>query len=326
MQSVTSRGWLHSPISWGAGGLILATLVALILGYLHYNPPGRDTLVTFYTDDAASLRVGDEVRMAGITVGNVASLSLERDQVKVSARVENDAVVGSESQIEVRLLTVVGGYYVNLISMGDFPLGSNTIPKERVRMPYNLVTALTDSTKITQAVAPQPIAESLDQIAQGLTGANVQVVSNVIEGGNQLMATIDRQRGQITKILDLSDEYIRALSGYREQFTHLVRQISLVTQTLVIYNTGVGTTIDGIGEVLLALKPVGDFYEGHRIEFITKMREYLHRGKLFVERNGLTIRALRRLKNVFDRILNAQNASPGLLATDLCVPVPGSGC
>jgi phospholipid/cholesterol/gamma-HCH transport system substrate-binding protein len=40
----------------------------------------------------------------------------------------------------------------------------------------------------------------------------------------------------------------------------------------------------------------------------------------------VTIRALQRVQNLMDRVLDAQNAPPGLLATDLCMPLPGSAC
>lgn len=130
----------------------------------------------------------------------------------------------------------------------------------------------------------------------------------------------------MTKILNLSDEYIRALSNYRDKFAQLVRKVSILTQTMVIYNRGLSQTLQGLGDVLLALKPLGDFYEAHRIEFIERVRDFLERGRLFVERNGLTIRVLKRTQNLLDRVLNAQNADPGLLATDLCVPIPGSTC
>jgi phospholipid/cholesterol/gamma-HCH transport system substrate-binding protein len=210
--------------------------------------------------------------------------------------------------------------------MGNTRLGAETIPLSRVTMPYSLVRTLTDTTKITQNVNTAPVNESLNQISQGLTGTNVQVVATTINAGNALMSTVERQRGQVTKILDLSDEYIRSLSNYRDKFEQLMRKVAILTQTLVIYNKGFSQTLQGLGDVLLALKPIGDFYESHRLEFIEKVRDYLAKGRLFVERNGLTIRALKRTQNLFDRILDAQNAEPGLLATDLCVPVPGSAC
>jgi phospholipid/cholesterol/gamma-HCH transport system substrate-binding protein len=45
-----------------------------------------------------------------------------------------------------------------------------------------------------------------------------------------------------------------------------------------------------------------------------------------VARNGLTVRGVPRLQNLFNRIFDAQNAPPGLLASDLCIPVPGAPC
>jgi phospholipid/cholesterol/gamma-HCH transport system substrate-binding protein len=326
MQSLKSMKVLRNPITWGVGGIAFATVVALVMAYIYLNPPGQTKIVSFYTDDAASIHPGDDVRMAGITVGKVKDLSLERNQVLVKARVDDDAFVGNQSQIDVRMLTVVGGYYVNLASIGDTPLGADAIPLSRVTMPYNLIRALTDSTKITENVNTKPINESLNQIQQGLTDTNTEVVSSVINSGNALMSTMERQRGQVTKILNLSNEYIQAMSSYRDKFAQLIRKISIVTQTLVLYNTGLGNTLEGLGDAIAALKPIADFEDGHRVEFVEKAREFLDRGRLFVERNGLTIRALKRVQNLFDRVLDAQNARPALLATDLCMPIPGSPC
>jgi phospholipid/cholesterol/gamma-HCH transport system substrate-binding protein len=326
MQSLRSVKIFRNPITWGAGALVFATVVALVLAHIYYNPPDRNKIVSFYTDDAASIRPGEEVRMAGIAVGTVTDLSLEPHQVLVKARVNDDAFVGDQSQVDVRMLTIVGGYYVNLASMGATPLGTRTIPLARVTMPYSLVRALTDTTKITQNVNTAPVKESLNQLSEGLTGTNIQAVSAVIDAGNALMSTVERQRGQVTKILNLTDEYIKSLSGYREKFAELVRKASILIQTIGLYNQALAGTLKGLGQVLLALKPLGDFYNGHRLWFIEKVRNYLTEGRMFVERNGLTIRVLKRVQNLADRVMDAENADPGLLATDLCMPTPASPC
>lgn len=326
MQSLKRTHVLRNPITWGAGGIVFALVVTLVMAYVYLHPPGQSKLVTFYTDDAASIRVGNQVRMAGIAVGKVERLALDEDEVRVTARVNDDAFVGDQSQVDVRMLTVVGGYYVNLVSIGDTSLGGGAIPQNRVTMPYSLIRALTDTTKLTENVNAAPLNESLNQLEQGISGTNVKVVSTVVDAGNAIMSTVERQRGQMTEILDMSDEYIRSLAAYRDKFDQLIRKVSILVQTLMLYNGGMQNTINGLGTVLMQLKPVGDFYEGHRVEFIEKVREYLYRGRLFVERNGLTIRALKRVQNLFDRILDAQNASPVLLATDICMPIPGSPC
>jgi phospholipid/cholesterol/gamma-HCH transport system substrate-binding protein len=326
MQSLRSNRVLNSPLAWGASAMVIAVIIGLVLAYIHVNPPGKGQVVSFYTDDANAVRTGEEVRMAGVKVGTVSALKLEPNRVLVTTKIDDTAFVGDQSQIDVRMLTIVGGYYVNLASMGNAKLGDQVIPFSRVKMPYSLMQTLTDTTKITKNVAPKPINESLNQISTGLTGTNVQVISSTVAAGNALMSTVERQRGQVTKILNLSDEYIESLNNYRDKLASLVRKLSILTQTLVIYNGGFEQTTRGLGDVLMALKPVVDFYDGHRLQFIEKVRDFLYRGRLFVERNGLTIRLLKRMQNLADRVLNAENADPGLLATDLCVPTPGSAC
>jgi phospholipid/cholesterol/gamma-HCH transport system substrate-binding protein len=316
---------LRSPITWGVAALAILTALALAAALLYVSPPGQKT-VSFYTDDAASIRPGDEVRIAGITVGTVKDLSLEPDRVRVRARVDNTAFVGNKSQIQVRMLTVVGGYYVNLVSLGDTPLGADPIPLERVIMPYSLIRALTDATKITENVDTKPINESLNEIQSGLRGDNVDSLTAVINAGNALMSTIDRQRGQVTAILNLTDEYIQSLSNFRETLKQMIRKIAILEQTLVLYSKGFGAALNGVGDILLALKPVGDFYDNHRNDFLEKVREWQHRARLWIERNGVIVRILKRVRDHIERVLDAQNATPELLATDLCIPVPGSPC
>ena len=132
---------LRSPTLWGTGALAVLAAVALVAATLYLNPPAQKS-VTFYTTDAATVRPGDQVRIAGISVGTVKDLALEGNRVRVRAQVEDSAFVGDQSQIQVRMLTVVGGYYVNIVSLGGSPLGSRPIPQERVTMPYNLMQTL----------------------------------------------------------------------------------------------------------------------------------------------------------------------------------------
>lgn len=291
------------------------------------SPPNQRSVV-FYTDDAASVRPGDGVRIAGITVGKVEDMAIEPNRVRIHASVEKDAFVGDQSQVQVRMLTVVGGYYVNLVSLGDKPLGDKPIPVDRVTMPYNLMKTLADSTKITEHIDPKPIRQSLDEIQAGLNGgANVDTLSAVISAGDALTQTIDRQRGQVSEILDLSDEYIEALANYRDKLKELVSKVAILEQTLVLYGKGFASSLKGLGEVSDAfLVPLGKFWVNHREEFIQKVREWQNRVRRWVDNNSRIVPRLRRVRDKIERVLDAQNARPELLATDLCIPMPGSPC
>ena len=322
MQSLTL--W-RNPMAWGAVALAVLTAVALLAAWVYVSPPGQRT-VTFYTDDAASVRPGDEVRIAGITVGKVKDLSLQWDRVRVRARVDDSAFVGNKSQIEVRMLTVVGGYYIDLISLGGQQLGDDAIPAERVTMPYSLIRSLNDATKITDNIDTKPINESLDEIQRGLQGRNIESLNAVVDAGNTVMSTIDRQRGQITTILNLTDEYIQQLSEIRGELKTIVEKVAIVQATLEIYSKGFGASLFGLGQAIEALKPLGVFYDHHQAEFREKVHNFLIKGRLWINRNGVIVRGLRDIQRHIERVLDVEQAGPELLASDLCIPMPGSPC
>jgi phospholipid/cholesterol/gamma-HCH transport system substrate-binding protein len=316
---------LRNPTLWGTGALAIVAVGALVAALLYTSPPGQK-IFTFYTQDAASIHPGDQVRIAGIHVGKVKDLSLESDRVLVRAQVDHNAFVGDQSQVEVRMLTVVGGYYVSIMSLGDRPLGPKPIPLERVTMPYNLMRTITDTTKITEHVEPKPIKESLDQIAKGLTGTNLETVSAVIDAGNRLMSTIDKQRGQVTKILNLSNEYIQTLSDSSDLLRSVVRKVAILEQALDLYSRGFRDSVVGLADTVDALAPVVTLYMNDREKFLRKVRDLEEKARFWAERNGVIVRALRLGRNKIERVLDAQNAPPELLATDLCIPIPGSPC
>lgn len=312
---------------WGVTAITLTAVVGLVVALLYINPP-RQQEVTFYTDDAVSVHPGDTVRIAGIIVGKVKDLEIEPNLVRVRASVDSSAFVGDQSQIEVRMLTVVGGYYVTILSLGDRPLGSKVIPLERVTMPYSLIRTLSDTTKITENVAAQPLNESINQVQAGLTGTNTDVATQILNAGNAITKIMESQRGQLSTILETSNEYIRRLNDNRELLEYLIQRVSILQQTLVLYGKGFGRAIEGLGEIGQRLEPLTKFYMPHRDDFLARVRGILGEFQAIADRNGVVVRVLDRIRGRMERTLDAQNNStrPELYATDLCIPTEGSRC
>jgi phospholipid/cholesterol/gamma-HCH transport system substrate-binding protein len=326
MQSVMKP--LRNPMFLGVAALALVTVIGMVVAWVYISPP-NERIVAFYTDDAAAINPGDTVRIAGITVGKVKDLSIEPRQVLVRASVDRDAFVGDQSQVEVRMLTVVGGYYVTINSLGDAPLGSRRIPLERVTMPYSLIRALADTTKVTNGVAARPINESLNQMQHGLTGTNPDAVTELLNAGEGFTRTLERQRGQISSVLEFSNEYISRLNGDREMLEYLISRIAILEETLVVYGKGFAGALDGLGRVGRgALEPLTHFYMPHRQDFLARVRGVLGEFQTIADRNGVTVRVLRRIRERMETTLAAQNngTPPELLATDLCIPTEGSRC
>jgi hypothetical protein len=140
------------------------------------------------------------------------------------------------------------------------------------------------------------------------------------------MSTIDRQRGQVTAILNLSDEWIRSLKNFEGPLRVLVRRISILEATLNIYSTGFGAGIQGLNDLINSLAPALLFYRHHHDEMVERLRRFIAKATDWVNRQGVIIRSLRLIRNKVERVLDAQGAPPELLATDMCFPTPGSPC
>jgi phospholipid/cholesterol/gamma-HCH transport system substrate-binding protein len=316
---------LRDPRLWGVSALALATVVGLLAAMVYATPPGNKT-ISFYTADASSISPGLTVRIGGFTIGKVKDMSIEPEQVRVRATVDGDAFIGDQSSVEVRMLTVVGGYYVDIDSLGDSPLGDKVIPAERVTLPYSLVRALTDTTKLTKNVETTPINESLNQVQQGLTGSNLETISSVMDAGTKLTDALERQRGQITAILNLSDEWLQKLANYRGQLQGMLDKISILEQTLVLYGKNFGLAMMGLGDIVEHIQGLGPFYLNHREEFLAKFIHWQQTARTWADRSGLIVRILRRTRDRMMTTLDRQNAPRELLATDLCIPLPESPC
>ncbi|MCV7193108.1 MlaD family protein [Mycolicibacterium brumae] len=318
---------LREPLWWGVATIALASIIAVVVAWVYIAPPNRQQ-VTFFTDDAASIAAGDTVRVAGINVGTVKKVSLEPEQVRVDLTVDDDVFIGDQTQVEVRMLTVVGGYFVTLLPLGDRELGRQPIPVQRVTMPYSLIRTLSDATKITDNVSTRPVKESLDQLQSGLAGENSQILAKIIDAGDSVSQVLERQRGQLTSILSMSNEYISTMLDNRELIEYLITRIAILEQTLVLYGDGFAGSLVGLGKVVDKIFPLIPFYFEHRQDFINRVRGVLGEFQSLADRNGVTVRWLRGIRGAMQRTLDAQNAGtpPQLLATDLCFPVEGRIC
>lgn len=316
---------------WGAGGLAVFAIICAVAGLMYAAPPGQQPVV-FYTDDAISIHKGDTVRIAGIVVGKVQDLALEANRIRVRASVERAAFVGDESQIEVRMLTVVGGYYVTIVPLGDKPLGNKPIPRERVTLPYSLIQVLSDTTKVTEHVTTKPIEDSIDQLQHGVTDKNADVVTELLRTGNKLTESLQRQRGQISAILDMSNEYIGRLNDNQQLVEYMVDRIAVIEETLSLYRKGFAGAIAEFGEVLRRLEEPLHMYMDHRTDWLQRMQGLLNEFQAIADRrgnaSGYLQRILRRIRYRMELSLDQQDADtrPELLATDLCIPVEGSPC
>jgi phospholipid/cholesterol/gamma-HCH transport system substrate-binding protein len=108
----------RNPVAVAAVGLVILGLI-VYLAFNANNLPliGGGTGYTAYFTESAGLSPGNEVRVAGVTVGRVTGVSLAGNAVKVTFVVKN-TWVGDASTVAIDIKTILGAKYLALDPVG----------------------------------------------------------------------------------------------------------------------------------------------------------------------------------------------------------------
>lgn len=93
------------------GMVVLAAIFEMLAGRTTFLR-GYDLHALF--DNSAQLQQGDEVRLAGVLVGEVASLQLDPEGVRVRLRIRPGVTVRSDAVASIRMRGLLGQNYVHL--------------------------------------------------------------------------------------------------------------------------------------------------------------------------------------------------------------------
>ncbi|MFE3546861.1 MlaD family protein [Nocardia sp. NPDC059177] len=215
----------------GIIGLGLVVLFVIGAGIVYVVPLGKHTY-TAELSEAQSVREGDDVRLAGISVGSVTSLELKPDKVIMEFTVNDNVFVGDQTSLDVRMLTVVGGHYVALYPAGTAPLGDTPIPADRIRLPYSLIETFQDATTPLAAVDGDTVRENL-AAANSAIEAAPEALRGTLDTVGTYVDMLARQRSQVSKSIAILDEYISMYDGAKSDLGRLMNNVNLLEDLLL---------------------------------------------------------------------------------------------
>ncbi|WP_319456971.1 MULTISPECIES: MCE family protein [unclassified Mycobacterium] len=172
---------------------------------------------------AAQIRPGDQVTVAGISVGAVKGVELAGDHVVVSFKVSDDVRLGRDTQAAIKLTTLLGSRYLELSPAGDGDLDHNTIGMANTSVPYDLQKAVADATTTFEQVDGDRIADSLTTLAGGLTGVP-EALPEALDNIKSLAAIISGRRDQIGSLLSSVDTITTMIRNQKANLGSLVQQ------------------------------------------------------------------------------------------------------
>jgi phospholipid/cholesterol/gamma-HCH transport system substrate-binding protein len=234
--------------------LLVTAVLAAIMGNFGFGDQAEYKAVF---SNASLLEKGDDVRVAGVTVGEVKKVEhYRRTMALVTFKVQSDVPLTTTSRAEIRYLNLVGDRYLAL-EAGDEDRGTRlqagaAIPVSRTTPALDLTTLFNGFQPLFQALDPQQINElslNLVQVLQGEGGTVQQLMARTASLTNTL-ADRDQLIGQVvnnlTQTLDTVDQR-------HQEVNTLVTELQRWMGGLARDRNTIGDSLDNISDLTVVV-------------------------------------------------------------------------
>ena len=256
MKAMRERNQVAVAI-WGTVLVVAVVLAAVNLDKL----PFVNSSTTYYADfaNADGLKGGDDVRVEGISVGEVESVKVRGDRVHVSFSVKSGLALGGASRASIEVATVLGNLFMQVESAGSGRLAEGgTIPLARTTVPYSLLGALNAFGEFSQRTNVPRLEQSLQALASTVNGiapkdvraalrglADVSTtlagkqaeISDLLHSATTIVRTLDRNGGALVSLLTQGDEFLKLIQQRHDLISRLLADTArLGNQLRVLMN------------------------------------------------------------------------------------------
>jgi phospholipid/cholesterol/gamma-HCH transport system substrate-binding protein len=237
-------------------GVVMAVLTAFLFFIFGQVRTGATNGYSAIFADASRLEAGDTVRVAGIRVGTVKGVSLDKDRkVLVKFDADRNIVLTTGTKAQIRYLNLVGDRYLELVdspgSTKILPVGSR-IPEDRTAPALDLDLLLGGLKPVIQGLNPQDVnalSASLIQVLQGQGGTldslfsktssftsaladNNQVIEQLIEDLKSTLDTLSKDGDEFSGAIDRLEQLIKGLSADRDPIGEAITSLDNGTASL----------------------------------------------------------------------------------------------
>ena len=215
----------------------ISLVVLLVVGAAAFNlqkfPGFKGSDYHVQLSDASGLHKGNMVQIAGVRVGRVNALHIEKDHVTVDFDVK-DATMGEKTQAAVQVLNLLGEKYLEITPKGAGEMqAGDTIPKSRTNGSYDIVATLSELTTRTEDINVPRLSQSLTTLGDTLNAASPHIRSTFTGLSRVSQAIASRDEG-ISQLLQRADRVTKLLAQRRGDLVTLMREGDLVFKELMV--------------------------------------------------------------------------------------------
>lgn len=214
----------RSPFIVGIVSIVSIAAATTFAFYLDKLPFAKQVYhVSAEFQDAAGLNVENQVRVAGIKVGTVSDITLERDRVLVTMEIANDVEIPENAFANIKLATILGTKYVDIDGKGGQPFLEDgaQIPLNRTTVPYEIYQAANQGTGVVEEINGPALNDMLVQLTK-LVKVSKGELGRALAGLNELGAGLNAKEDDLKSLLAGAEDLTRFLSDEGNDIVRLI--------------------------------------------------------------------------------------------------------
>ncbi|MFE3289909.1 MCE family protein [Rhodococcus sp. NPDC059234] len=241
-----------TPMALGALGIVvLVAGLGVAIGAPKAWYQIRTSPYVAELENASGLSDGDPVYVAGVPAGRVEGIELAGDHVRVDFRLDNGQRLGNQTTATVRLETVLGKRYLEVVPAGVV-FDGNVIPRSRTTVPYSLDEVSRDATTAAAGVDLESMQAMMTTLSQVMPADSDQL-GKTLAGLSGASAAFARNGRQVDQLLAMSRSLSDLVVRQSESLTTTVVNAQTVVQILAVRKQALTQLVDNLRAVLSTL-------------------------------------------------------------------------
>jgi len=203
--------------------ILLVGLIALLVagtGVVVRQSAFAPQRITAYFSSASGLYPGDQVRIAGVRVGTIRSITPQPDRAAVTLEVDHGIRVPADAKAVVVAQNLVAARYVQLAPLyqSGTPrmVSGSSIPLERTAVPIEWDEVKTQLSRLATELGPD------STLSSSSVGRFIESTANAMDGNGEKLRQTFSQLSQLARILaDGSPDVVATISNLQAFVTAL---------------------------------------------------------------------------------------------------------
>jgi virulence factor Mce-like protein len=296
--------------------IVLALVVALFLWWVLVDGNQRRYSAVF--TGVVGLYEDNDVRILGVKVGHVDTVTPEGDTVRVDMLVDRTVRLPANAKAVIVAPSLVSDRYVQftpVYTSGATLAEGSLLPKERTATPLEVDDLYASLNRVSQTLGPNGVnkdgalADLLNTLAKNLAG-NGAITNETITQLSQAAKTLSGSDDDLFATIDNLQKFTSSLAANDDAVDQFSEQAADATKFLADERGDLGEAVRQLG---IALSAVQQFINDNRAHLKTNVDKLASITQVLVDQRAALAESLDIAPVALSNIINAYNGSSGTL-------------